>query len=74
MIYMDRKIFKSTFNSNKRLIVLTSHQGVITSLVETVRTAEDHAMLSGTLVFPPFTFLYFLKTYSSFTPSKEGCS
>jgi hypothetical protein len=64
-----QKDIKSTFTRNKWLIVLTSHGGVMTILVESVRKAEGHTRLSGTHVFPPFTFVYFVKTYSSFTPS-----
>jgi hypothetical protein len=30
---------------------------------------EGHARLSEPIVFPPFTFLYLVETYSSFTPN-----
>jgi hypothetical protein len=33
------------------------------------QNAECHTRLSGTHGFPPFTFLYLMETYISFTPS-----
>jgi hypothetical protein len=42
VVHMNRKITNSTFTSNKRLVVSTSHLGVMTILVESVRKAEGH--------------------------------
>jgi hypothetical protein len=44
----------------------------MTIFVETVRKAESHARLSGTHVFPPFTFLYLMELIALSQLARRG--